>query len=222
MSTCLTLLACMAAIAPAWAGDPPPLVVLAQADPELAFRTLASETLRQAADERGQVIPMTRSLTARRLGTGESRQPLNGTSVVWHYPPGSQVAQATGTTNPGAATDTDKEEPAPEGPYSGSLWSRSTMTGDWGGFRNTMAAKGITLSSDFTQIAQSMVSGGLDIGWKYQGRGQITLNVDTQKLGLWPGGFLTVQTEGNYGETVNGNAGALIPVNTSAIFPTAG
>ncbi len=95
------------------------------------------------------------------------------------------------------------------------------MTGDWGGFRNTMAEMGITLESDFTQIGQGVVSGGLDIGWKYQGRGQITLKVDTQKLGLWPGGFLTVQAEGNYGENVNGNTGALIPVNTSAIFPTA-
>ncbi len=45
--------------------------------------------------------------------------------------------------------------------------------------------------------------------------------MDTQKLGLWPGGFLTVQAEGNYGENVNGSTGALIPVNTSAIFPMA-
>jgi porin len=107
------------------------------------------------------------------------------------------------------------------GPYAGDLWSRSTLTGNWGGFRDTMAGKGITLDSDFTQIGQSVVSGGLDLGWKYQGRGQITLKVDTGKAGLWPGGFLTIQAEGNYGENVNGNTGSIIPVNTSAIFPTA-
>ncbi len=133
----------------------------------------------------------------------------------------TQAAPAPGSDT-GAAAGTSAEKPASAGPYSGDLWSRSTLTGDWGGFRNTMAAKGITLDSDFTQIAQSVVSGGLDIGWKYQGRGQITLNVDTGKAGLWPGGFLTVQAEGNYGESVNGNTGSLLPVNLSAIFPSAG
>lgn len=121
-----------------------------------------------------------------------------------------------------ASQEPTQAVPESTGPYSGDLWSRSTMTGDWGGFRNTMAAKGITLDSDFTQIGQSVVSGGLDIGWKYQGRGQVTLNVDTGKAGLWPGGFLTIRAEGNYGESINGNTGAIIPVNTSAIFPTAG
>ncbi len=121
-----------------------------------------------------------------------------------------------------AQTSTDQSTAQQSAPsYAGDFLTRSTLTGDWGGLRNTLAQKGVTLDSDFTQIAQSVVSGGLDIGWKYQGRGQATLKVDTQKLGLWPGGFLTVQAEGNYGETVNGNTGALIPVNLSATFPTA-
>ena len=116
------------------------------------------------------------------------------------------------------------EAPPPSaGPYSGDFWSRSTLTGDWGGFRNTMAEKGVTLDVEFTQIGQGVVSGGRDIGWEYQGRGQITMNLDTQKLGLWPGGFLTVVAEGNYGEDVNFAAGAVLgAVNTSANFPTAG
>jgi porin len=120
-----------------------------------------------------------------------------------------------------ASQESTQAAPESAGPYAGDLWSRSTLTGNWGGFRDTMAAKGITLDSDFTQIGQSVVSGGLDLGWKYQGRGQITLNVDTGKAGLWPGGFLTIQAEGNYGENVNGNTGSILPVNTSAIFPTA-
>lgn len=107
--------------------------------------------------------------------------------------------------------------------YSGDFWLRSTLTGDWGGLRNTMAEKGVTLDVEFTQIGQGVVSGGLDTGWEYQGRGQITLNVDTQKLGLWPGGFLTMVAEGNYGENVNLAAGTVLSaVNLSANFPTAG
>ena len=32
----------------------------------------------------------------------------------------------------------------PANPYSGDIWSRSTLTGDWGGFRNYLAKKGVT------------------------------------------------------------------------------
>jgi hypothetical protein len=35
--------------------------------------------------------------------------------------------------------------------YSGDLWSRPALTGDWGGFRNTMAKKGINLDVDLVQ-----------------------------------------------------------------------
>jgi porin len=104
-------------------------------------------------------------------------------------------------------------------PYSGDIWHRSTLTGDWFGVRNDLAAKGITLDMSLTQVEQGVVDGGKDEGWKYGGRGNLTFNLDTQKLGLWPGGFLTVELEGNFTDSVNGKTGALMPVNTNQIFP---
>jgi porin len=71
-----------------------------------------------------------------------------------------------------------------------------------------------------TQVGQGVVGGGKDEGWKYGGRGDLTINVDTQKLGLWPGGFLTVEVEGNFTDSVNGKTGALMPVNSSQLYPT--
>jgi porin len=103
--------------------------------------------------------------------------------------------------------------------YSGDLWTRSTLTGDWGGIRNDLAKKGVTFDLNLTQIVQGDVSGGKKIGWEYGGRGDLTLNVDTQKLGWWPGGFFTVEAEGNFGNSVNSYTGALMPVNTNQIFP---
>jgi porin len=112
-------------------------------------------------------------------------------------------------------------------PYSGDFWTRSTLTGDWGGLRNELAAKGITLDVNFTQTVQGIVSGGKDTGWQYSGgRGDITVSLDTQKLGLWPGGFLTFEAEGNFTpedvfrRTVNGRTGAVMPVNSNQIYPT--
>jgi porin len=120
------------------------------------------------------------------------------------------------------------DEQPPENPYSGGFLTRSTLTGDWWGVRNDLARKGVTLDMNITNVEQGIVSGGKDRTWEFSGRGDITLNVDTQKLGLWPGGFLTVEGEGNYNrdkntqKLVNGKTGALMSVNTSAMFPLPG
>jgi len=49
------------------------------------------------------------------------------------------------------------EEASPEKPYSGDIWHRSTLTGDWGGVRNDLAAKGITFDMSLTQVGQGVV-----------------------------------------------------------------
>lgn len=103
--------------------------------------------------------------------------------------------------------------------YSGDFFRRSTLTGDWGGARNDLAAKGITFDASVTQVGQGVLSGGKDSTWQYGGRGDLTGHLDTQKLGLWPGGFLTVELEGNWADSVNGSTGALATANTNQIFP---
>ena len=115
-----------------------------------------------------------------------------------------------------AQTTTNEQTP---GPYSGDFWKRSTLTGDWGGARNEMAAKGVTMDLSVTQMYQGIVGGGKDQLWKYGGRGNLTTNVDTQKLGLWPGGFFTVEVEGNFDQSVNNKTGALMPVNSNQLYP---
>ena len=111
-------------------------------------------------------------------------------------------------------------------PYSGDFWSRSTLSGDWGGLRNDLATKGVTIDLSLTQAAQGIVHGGKDTGWQYGGgRGDINFSLDTQKLGLWPGGFLTVEAEGNFTpadtlrKSINGRTGALMPVNSNQFYP---
>jgi porin len=114
-----------------------------------------------------------------------------------------------------------------EKPYSGDIWERSTLSGDWWGLRNQLAAKGVTIDMSLTQSAQGIVHGGKDTGWQYGGgRGDMILNVDTQKLGLWPGGFLNVEAEGNFIpddrllKSINGHAGSLMFVNSNQAYPT--
>lgn len=89
-----------------------------------------------------------------------------------------------------------------------------------------LAAKGVTIDMNLTQAGQGIVHGGKDTGWQYVGgRGNITLNLDSHKLGLWPGGSLTVEAEGNFIpqdnvlKSINGKSGALMPVNSSQLYP---
>jgi len=112
-------------------------------------------------------------------------------------------------------------------PYSGDFRTRSTLSGDWWGLRNELAAKGVTIDMSLTQAAQGIVHGGKDTGWQYSGgRGDIIVNLDSQKLGLWPGGFLNLEAEGNFIpadnllKSINGRTGGLMFVNTSQINPT--
>jgi porin len=114
---------------------------------------------------------------------------------------------------PSIAADTD---------YSGDLLTRSTLTGDWGGARNDLAKKGVTFDLNLTQVEQGVIDGGKSKQGEYGGRGELTLKVDTGKAGLWPGGFLTVELEGNFGQGANLRNGGLMPINSNQIFPTPG
>ena len=111
-------------------------------------------------------------------------------------------------------------------PYTGDFLKRSTLSGDWWGLRNDLAAKGVTIDMSLTQSVQGIVHGGKDTGWQYGGgRGDIILNLDSQKLGLWPGGFFNLEAEGNFIpadkllKTINGRSGALMFVNANQSFP---
>jgi porin len=115
--------------------------------------------------------------------------------------------------------DVGAQDTSPKDPYSGDLWNRSTLTGDWGGLRNEWAAKGVTIDMDITQVGQGVVSGGKSSAWQYGGRGDLVINLDSQKLGLWPGGFFNLELEGNWASSVNSSTGALMPVNSNQLYP---
>ena len=106
--------------------------------------------------------------------------------------------------------------------YAGDLWSRPRLTGDWGGFRDTLAKRGVVLDVDFLQTLQGVASGGRDTGVEWSGRFDYTLNLDTGKLGLWPGGFLRAHGETTLGDSVNGISGAVGAPNPAALFPVPG
>jgi porin len=104
--------------------------------------------------------------------------------------------------------------------WGGELGSRYRLTGDWFGARDTMARKGVVLDLDLYWMPQTITSGGKDEESGNWGNGIATLNVDTQKLGLWPGGFFKAQTVTSFGDNIARETGAMIPPNMSWMLPT--
>ena len=103
--------------------------------------------------------------------------------------------------------------------WGGDIWTRPRLTGDWGGLRDDIDKKGVQLDIDALLMPQSVVSGGKDTGTEFWGSATYTLNVDSDKLGLWPGGFLKVQGVTSFGDSLFADTGAVVPINETWLFP---
>jgi porin len=106
--------------------------------------------------------------------------------------------------------------------WGGTLGSRPRLTGSWGELRDTLGKHGVVLDVDLLQLPQAVASGGRDEVARYFGLAEYTLHVDTQKLGLWPGGFLQVQGMSGFGQSVDRASGAFIPTSLASLLPEPG
>jgi len=110
--------------------------------------------------------------------------------------------------------------PVPE-TWGGDFLSRARLTGNWGGFRDELGKKGVVFDADLLLTPQGVASGGRDTEAEFWGNAEYTLNVDTGKAGLWPGGFLKLIANSGFGDSVLQDSGAINPVNTAALLPAA-
>jgi porin len=74
---------------------------------------------------------------------------------------------------------------------------------------------GITLMPRLTQFYQGITSGSGDHDFEYGGKADLLLNAELSKLGFWKGLLLTIHAEYNFGHSVNGRGGTLMPVHRS-------
>jgi porin len=75
------------------------------------------------------------------------------------------------------------------------------------------------LDVDFLLTPQWVASGGRSTDAEFWGNADYTLNLDTGKLGLWPGGFLHVWADSGFGHNVFKASGTIVPLNTAALIP---
>jgi len=103
--------------------------------------------------------------------------------------------------------------------YGGDLWERPRLTGDWFGGRDWLSKHGVDFDLDLTQVLQGVASGGRDTGVDYDGFVNYELNLNSEKMGLWPGAFLKVKAITTYGTYANSESGATVPVNLFSVLP---
>lgn len=113
------------------------------------------------------------------------------------------------------------------------LFTRPTLTGDWGGIRSGLKESGVTFAGRSTHFAFG-VNGGitgpfvpppfaLGDSFAYTGRGEYDLNFDLEKFGGVPYGSLLVRMEHWYGEygNVSLRTGSFPPPVFPAALPPA-
>jgi len=103
--------------------------------------------------------------------------------------------------------------------YGGDFTSRPRLTGDWLEYRDKMAKKGVVWEADMFLLPQGVATGGIETGAEFWGNVDYSLNLDTQKMGLWPGGFFKFEAITSFGQTFDDNAGTIISANVSSLFP---
>jgi porin len=119
----------------------------------------------------------------------------------------------------GISIMTVSPECTPVSDYTGKIRERSTLFGDLDGNRQRLFEKGIALDLSLTQVVQGVTSGGEEEQWRYSGTADYSLALDSQRIGLWPAGLLTVHGKTKFGRSVNPAACTLSPVNHAYLTP---
>jgi porin len=129
---------------------------------------------------------------------------------------GSAHADDQPAADPAAAS-----EPATENPEPGFL-DRETLTGDWSGMRKSLSDSGVEIEAKYIGETQGVVSGGLRRGAIYEGRFEISTNIDFEKLLGWEGATLHANAYQIHGRGLSRDfLGNLLPAsNIEAVSST--
>jgi porin len=159
------------------------------------------------------------------VASGQCDDTISQNYIASFAPGGTSTSPPSATVpSGGAAQPCDSQAQVPAAlpsPFAGDLCERPLLLGDLCGARDQLAAHGISINADTYQFYQGVATGGIHDVFQYAGRNDYFVNIDGEKAGLWKGFFITLHGETRYGDTVNSDTGALLPVNTAELFPKA-
>ena len=107
------------------------------------------------------------------------------------------------------------------GTVTGDFWNRTQLTGDWGGARTDLARRGYFFDLYSTSTYQDVTSGGLKTGSAFVQNTQLSINLDTERAGFWPGGLFHFTVQSRYGSLPDKTftVGSYVPQYTGLVEP---
>jgi porin len=83
-------------------------------------------------------------------------------------------------------------------------WQWEHATGDWGGARPWLDERGVIFELTYTGEVFSKLCGGInsDGATEYRGNVDVTATLDTERLGLWPGGTFFFYFQDGHGQSL--------------------
>jgi porin len=148
-------------------------------------------------------------------------QVAGGDSDVLQQAAPGMDKKAQPTTRPAVGRPDPNFSVFPLEDYTGELWIRSKLLGDWAGLRTDLDEKGVQFKLELLQFMQGNAHGGKSTNdaFEYWGSADYILKLDTNRMGLWPGGAVTIRGETEFGHDINKQVGAVSPVNFDSLLP---
>lgn len=129
------------------------------------------------------------------------KKPATPQVILVHEHP--VFTQKNNTNQPSAGVDTSGEEETPERFFD---FSNEKLFGDWGGTRDELEEKGITIGLEYVSTIFVNTQGGINSNRavEYTGNTHLTFSLDTKTLGWWDGGEVFVYVEERHGPGLTG------------------
>ena len=100
-------------------------------------------------------------------------------------------------------------------------WATTTLTGDWGGARTRLSDTGIALGLNYIGEAQDNLSGGISRGALAEGRLELFVDLDLEKIVGWQGAAIHANAYNLHGRGLTpGKLGNLLDVSNIEATPT--
>jgi porin len=99
------------------------------------------------------------------------------------------------------------------GTVEGGFWHRTQLIGDPNCKRTDLARRGVFIDLYATSTGEWVTSGGLKTGNSFFQNTQLSINLDTGRAGLWPGGLFHFTVQSRYGSSPENSftAGSFAP-----------
>ena len=93
----------------------------------------------------------------------------------------------------------------PQNPHAGGYWERDLLTGDWGGLRTDWESHGVQLGANDIGEILGNLTGGARRGAIYEGRLEVLLNLDLEKIAGWSGATVHANAYQIHGRGLSAN-----------------